>query len=281
MMSCQTSDGDLISLTTGPTFTSSSLGASTTFTADPSTSVATLQVGEEVTFTATFIVTQPVIDTGGVSNIASVTATADDADNTAVFDEIDDAVVTLINAEPSLEVTKTATVTDDGDTLTGPGDTIQYTITVTNTGNVSLTGVNIVDTMVDDNGNAMTLTSPASWNAVDIEAESSYDFTGSYVITATDRYRTSIINTAIATGYDPSGAEVTDETDSPTTVSISADPSVEVTKAAEIIEDGDASTQLGDVIQYTISIINTGNTALTITDITDNSLRPGWQWLVI
>ena len=94
-----------------------------------------------------------------MSNIVSVTATADDADNTAVSDEIDDAVVTLINAEPSLEVTKTATVSDDGDTLTGPGDTIQYTITVTNTGNISLTGVNIVDTMVDDNGNALTLTS--------------------------------------------------------------------------------------------------------------------------
>jgi gliding motility-associated-like protein/uncharacterized repeat protein (TIGR01451 family) len=262
-------DGNLISLTTGPTFTSSSLGASTTFTADPSTSVATLQVGEEVTFTATFTVTQPVIDTGGVSNIASVTATADDANNTAVSDEIDDAEVTLINAEPSLEVTKTAIVTDDGDTLTGPGDTIEYTITVTNTGNVSLTGVNIVDTMVDDNGNALTLTSPASWNAVDIEAKSSYDFIGSYAITDADRYRKSIINTAIATGYDPSNKEVTDETDSPTTVSISADPSIEVTKAAEIISDGNNSTQLGDVIQYTISIINTGNTALAITDITD------------
>ncbi|MCH1471361.1 MAG: DUF11 domain-containing protein, partial [Flavobacteriaceae bacterium] len=208
-------DGDLISLTTGPTFTSSSLGASTTFTADPSTSVATLQVGEEVTFTATFTVTQPVIDTGGVSNIASVTATANDADNTAVSDEIDDAVVTLINAEPSLEVTKTATVTDDGDTLTGPGDTIQYTITVTNTGNVSLTGVNIVDTMVDNEGNAMSLTSPSSWSSVDIEAGNIYEFNGSYFITDADRYRGSIINTAIATGFDPSGGEVTDETDSP------------------------------------------------------------------
>ena len=42
-----------------------------------------------------------------------------------------------------------------------------------------------------------------------------------------------------------------------------------LTKEAEIIEDGDTSTQLGDVIQYTISIINTGNTSLTITDISD------------
>ena len=91
-------NGNLISLTTGPIFTSSTLGVNTTFTSDPDTSVATLQVGEEVTFTATFAVTQTAIDAGGVSNTASVTATADDADNTAVSDEIDADVVTLINA---------------------------------------------------------------------------------------------------------------------------------------------------------------------------------------
>ena len=103
-------NGELISLTTGPIFTSSTLGANTNFTSDPDTSVATLQVGEEVTFTATFAVTQAAIDAGGVSNTASVTATADDGDNTAVSDEIDDNVITLINATPSLEVTKSAVV---------------------------------------------------------------------------------------------------------------------------------------------------------------------------
>ena len=146
-------NGELISLTTGPIFTSSTLGANTNFTSDPENSVTTLQVGEEVTFTATFAVTQAAIDAGGVSNTASVTATADDGDNTAVSDEIDDNVITLINATPSLEVTKSAVVVDNGDNINGPGDTIQYTITVTNTGNVSLTGVNVTDIMVDDKGN--------------------------------------------------------------------------------------------------------------------------------
>ena len=156
--------------------------------------MATLQVGEEVTFTATFAVTQDAIDAGGVSNTASVTATADDGDNTSVSDEIDADVITLINATPSLEVTKSAVVVDNGDEINGPGDTIQYTITVTNNGNVSITGVNITDTMVDNEGNSMTLTSPASWSDVDIDAGNDYVFSGSYVITDTDRYRASIIN---------------------------------------------------------------------------------------
>ena len=221
-------NGELISLTTGPIFTSSTLGANTNFTSDPDTSVATLQVGEEVTFTATFAVTQAAIDAGGVSNTASVTATADDGDNTAVSDEIDDNVITLINATPSLEVTKSAVVVDNGDNINGPGDTIQYTITVTNTGNVTLTGVNVIDTMVDDKGNSMTLTSPGSWSDVDIDAGNNYVFSGSYVITDADLYRASIINSAIATGYDPSGTEVSDETDSPTTITITPDPSIDL-----------------------------------------------------
>ena len=42
-------------------------------------------------------------------------------------------------AEPKIEATKTATVTDNGDGYTGSGsDTIVYTITVSNTGGITL-----------------------------------------------------------------------------------------------------------------------------------------------
>ena len=183
--------------------------------------------------------------------------------------EIDSPVVTLINATPSIEITKSATVDDNGDLINGPGDTIQYSITVSNTGNVSLTDVNITDTMYDDQGDEMTLTSPASWSSIDLGIGEEYTFNGTYVISDDDRFKSSINNTATVTGYDPSGAEVVDQTDEPTIIEIDSNPSIDVIKSAEIIEDGDSSTQLGDVIQYTISIINTGNTSLTITDITD------------
>ena len=59
---------------------------------DPNTSVPTLLVGEEVTFTATFAVTQAAIDAGGVKNTVSVTATADDANNTSVADTTDPVI---------------------------------------------------------------------------------------------------------------------------------------------------------------------------------------------
>ena len=51
----------------------------------------------------------------------------------------------------SLEATKTATITDNGDGITNTGDTIVYTITVKNTGGVTLTGITLTYTLKDGN----------------------------------------------------------------------------------------------------------------------------------
>ena len=44
-----------------------------------------------------------------------------------------------ITPNPSMEVTKEGTVTDNGDGTLGVGDTVNYSITVENKGNVNLT----------------------------------------------------------------------------------------------------------------------------------------------
>jgi uncharacterized repeat protein (TIGR01451 family) len=152
-------------LTTDPVFTNST-DANTTFTSDPNTSVPTLLVGEEVTFTATFAVTQAAIDAGGVKNTVSVTATADDATNTSVADTTDSPVITTITQSPVITVTKTAAVdhVTGTDSETTTGDTIVYTITIANTGNVTLTGIDITDTMTDGAGQSLTLTSPSTFS---------------------------------------------------------------------------------------------------------------------
>ena len=64
----------------------------------------------------------------------------------------DDPTETTITASPSLEVTKTAAVTDNGDGKTGVGDVINYTIRVENKGNVTLSNLGLVDTMVNGKG---------------------------------------------------------------------------------------------------------------------------------
>ena len=92
-------------------------------------------MSETASYSALYIITQAVVDAGGLSNQASATASSpgnngdvsdmsDDGDDTD-GNTTDDATETSITASTSLEVTKTAAVTDNGgDGNTGTGDII-------------------------------------------------------------------------------------------------------------------------------------------------------------
>ncbi len=58
-----------------------------------------------------------------------------------------DPTVTPITAAPVLVAEKTATLAIDADAggTASPGDTLAYTVTVRNTGNISATGVTLID----------------------------------------------------------------------------------------------------------------------------------------
>ena len=79
--------------------------------------------------------------------------TSDDPSTAAANDK----TITTITASPSIEVTKTVTVTDNGDGVTGLGDIVQFNITVKNTGNITLSGLTISDTLTDLNSNTISL----------------------------------------------------------------------------------------------------------------------------
>jgi uncharacterized repeat protein (TIGR01451 family)/gliding motility-associated-like protein len=256
---------------TVPSYVGSSAGVNSNFETDKS-----LKVDEEVTLTASFTVNQTAIDAGGIKNMVSVSAVPNDT-NVPVTHQLFEPVVTLINANPALEIVKTKSVTNNSEGIVGEGATINYNITVSNTGNVSMTGVSIEDFLVDDKGTPLTLTTPnpATWDPVAIDPGKDYTFYASYTLTEADRFRSKIINSATATGYDPSGGEVVAQTTLDVEVDVDPDPSFEVFKSARVIEDSDTTTQLGDVIQYTIEITNTGNRALTIDNIEDQLSKLG------
>ena len=188
-----------------------------------------------------------------------------------------------------MEATKTATVTDNNSNgSTDLGDTIVYTITVENKGNVTLSSIGLTDTLLDGDGSALSLSSgPVFTSASASSAQGTLlvgetaSYTASYTITQLALDTGSISNSVLVTGSSPGQSNnVTDTSDDgddsdgnteddTTDITISNTPSLEVTKTAAITDNGDGAVGKGDVVQYTISVINNGNVTLSSLSVAD------------
>ena len=281
-------DGNALILNSGPSYSSS----------DQTSAIGTLIIGETETYTATYIISSTAANTGGVYN--SVTATATSPGNTNDVTDIsddgddtdgntsDDTTNIETNSSPSIQVTKTATIVDNGDGQTGLGDTINYAITVENTGNVSLTELSLVDTLTDGNGNAIDLSSGLSFESSSLGSANGIlqlaevaTYSASYVISEATEDTGFISNTVLASASSPDNTnDITDISDDgddtdgntiddPTIITTSANPSIEVVKFSEIIDNGDLGLGIGDIIKYTIYLENTGNVDLSEVSIVD------------
>ena len=120
-----------------------------------------------------------------------------------------------------MEVTKEGTVTDNGDGTLGVGDTVNYSITVENKGNVNLTSPVLVDTFTDSSGKALALTTSPTFSFADlgssagtIKPDETAHYAATYIITQAVVDAGGVINsvtvTASSTG-NPGG--VTDRID--------------------------------------------------------------------
>lgn len=112
----------------------------------------------------------------------------------AAYGEVEDYVVTIQAPAPSLSVTKTKT--SGPNLVTEVGQVIGYTIVITNTGNVALTGVSVSDQL--PNGTAGTLAGPTgdagTPNVIDVGE--AWTYTISYTVTAADvDAKLSLVNT--------------------------------------------------------------------------------------
>ncbi|WP_338226522.1 DUF7507 domain-containing protein, partial [Algoriphagus confluentis] len=132
------------------------------------------------------------------------------------------------------------------------GDVIEYSLTVTNTGNVTLTDVTITDPLTGLDQNIGTL-APGESETI----------TTTYTVTQQDVDRGSVINLATATGTDPDGGETegTDEIE----VTGEKNPAISIEKSTTT----ESFDQEGDVIEYSLTVTNTGNVTLTDVTITD------------
>ena len=122
-----------------------------------------LAVSGVVTFTANYTISNDASYTGRIVNTVNVQANGqggsgivtDQGDDPSTAEQ-DDSTIIEIDPVPGLVVEKTATVTDEGDGSVGAGDVINYIITVRNSGNVTLTGLTVSDTITDANSSTLT-----------------------------------------------------------------------------------------------------------------------------
>jgi fibro-slime domain-containing protein/uncharacterized repeat protein (TIGR01451 family) len=182
-----------------------------------------------------------------------------------------DPTVTMITATPKLVAEKAArlAVDADDDHMPSPGDTLEYTVVILNTGNTSATEV-VLEDEVPENTKLVTGESPVRVAFGEIagggRVETSFQVVIDDPIAAGVR---EIRNQGKVTSHelpfvltdDPAVGGSTDET---VTV-VSAAPVLRVEKVASLSEDadGDKVVSPGDAVLYSITIANSGNTAAT------------------
>jgi len=215
-----------------------------------------LAPGATVTCTAdnAYVITAADVQAGSVNNTA--TASATDRDGNPVASN-PDSTTTPVKQSPALVLDKkVASVTDvNGNGKTDAGDTISWTFDLTNTGDVTLTGVKVDDPKVG------TVSCPAAPLAPGATITCT---AAPYAITAADGQAGSVKNTASASGTDPKGNPVDSNPDS-TTTAVTQAPGLSLDKKVSSIQDlnGNGLTDAGDRISWTFDLKNTGDVTLT------------------
>ncbi len=219
---------------------------------------------------------------GGTDNVIAVTVSTSDVNGRDFLDE---------PIAPSLSLTKSI-VSTSPNPLEAAGGTITYGFSVTNTGNVTLTGVTVTDPLATVSGGPVTLAPGASDTST---------FTGSATLTQADVDAGGVENVATASGLDPGSTAVVDTsdagtdpsgsvvaapavtetasplgvnpnnsgdpTDDPTTLVIPPDPELTLVKTVGSgpVNNGDGSYSMS----YTFKVQNTGTVTLTGLQIDD------------
>ncbi|WP_072314486.1 DUF7507 domain-containing protein [Agrococcus sp. Marseille-P2731] len=216
----------------------------------------TLLAGQSMTFRATHLLTQDEVDAGRLDNTANVSGTPPgglaDATDT-------DSFTISLEQEPGVELAKAGTLV-----LGGPGvadDRIDYTFTIVNSGNVTLTEVALDD--ADLGGATISYTWPG--DAGTLTPGQTATATATWSVTQAQRDAGRAENTAVVSGTSPEGAAVED--DDTAIVPIVSRPALTLDKSGSLAE---GMRLEGDTVAYDFTVTNTGNVTLTAVAIADD-----------
>lgn len=211
--------------------------------------------GAEVTATATYTVTEQDIVNGTFTNNVTVTFSGVDDKFTGT-----DTVDELEDANPHMTITKTTVGAEEGH-IYKLNDVINYKITATNDGNLTLTNVKVEDALTGNVGeNAFTIDILAPGEAQTFDVR--------YVVTENDVLEGKVINNATGTATDPTDP---DESKTPVTPGEKEDPIETPNPSLAVVKTSDKTgvVKLGETITYTITVTNNGNVTINDIEVTD------------
>lgn len=213
--------------------------------------------GDSVTCSATDTVRQADLDAGDVTNQAFARTLIG-----AGAEVVSDPATVIVPAlsRPALSVTKTST----SGPVTGVGDVIDYAITVTNSGTVTLSNVQADDPLLPGLGCVFERLAPGDRR----------DCQDSYSVTQADLDRGQVDNTVIATaltpGFEAVTAQASHSQPMPTPQS-----RLTLTKHAA----PDPFGPVGTTLTYLFDVANTGTVTLTNVQVTD-PFSPGFDCVI-
>ncbi|MEU7021489.1 hypothetical protein ABZ990_12625 [Streptomyces sp. NPDC046203] len=224
----------------------------------------TLAPGASTTCTGSYTITQADIDqcreSGEPDCVITNVAQAGGADpqGEEIVSDPDQASVGISLPEPHITVDKRVT-------STGPyqvGSEVTYGYTVTNTGNVQLTNVQVSD----DKAASITC------EATTLAPGASTECTGTHTITQADADACGttrpcmLTNVARANGTDPSGDPVVSEPDQASVEILIGEPHISLNK--QVVSEG--PFQVGSTVDYMYTVTNTGTAPLHNVRVSDD-----------
>jgi len=211
----------------------------------------------------------------GTYQAADDTTSAPDGENVPVAAKAPELTVSKSAGAPTVALGADNTIVDSGDTIT-------FTYTVQNTGNVTLNNVIPIDTGPLFNGSApvnalggFTLTSATD----DLAPGDTATYEAVYTLAQLDILRAAgitngVTNSSQASGVDAQFVTYTETVNIGTAqTTIPANSALQIAKAYVLTKGGgnsDPDAEVGDTITYTYTVVNTGNVQLTNVAVNDD-----------
>jgi LPXTG-site transpeptidase (sortase) family protein len=210
---------------------------------------------------ATHVVTANNMLAGGFRNKAKATS-----DETG---EVTDSAIVILKT-PSIQLSKSGVVDDsNGNGRADAGESINYTITITNNGQVTLTNIILTDIV----GGVTIVRNPAAPSPLILapgESDSN-TFTGTYTLTQADIDADVFTNIAIVTGFPPIGSPVSTSANHSENL---AEPGIDLVKS-EDHSTFSSPVMASDKVSYSFTVENTGNVTLNSISLVDAKCNSG------